>query len=394
MERRRSERARPAFSGHGRAFLWSGGSRRRQKGVRSLSRPGSDRRARVCQHDGGIPAPVPAVARQPRVVLGRARQGDQLVPPVAERVRRRLRRGGLRVVLGRAAERLVQLRRPSPGHARRPDGDHLGPGRSGGVPAYLLPGAEAQRLPDRERAAGPRHPPRRPRLRLHGDDAGARLHDARLCPDRRGALGRVRRLQLGGAARPDRGRALPDGGDGQRRVARGQAHPAQEDSRPRDRGDVAGRDRAGGPSHGQRCPDAAGSGPLARGRDAQAAFDLHQRMDGGGGPAVRPLHLRQHRQAEGPDAHDRRLPRVRCVHASSGLRLPPGRGLLLRGRRRLDHRPQLHRLRSARERRDHRALRVHSRLSRCRSLLAHRRRPRSQHPLHGPDRIARPRPRR
>ena len=52
---------------------------------------------------GRVRAALPPVARQPRVVLGRAGQGDQLVPPVADRLRRRLRRGGLRLVLRRGA---------------------------------------------------------------------------------------------------------------------------------------------------------------------------------------------------------------------------------------------------------------------------------------------------
>ena len=90
----------------------------------------------------------------------------------------------------------------------------------------------------------------------------------------------------------------------------------------------------------------------------QAALDLHRRVDGRRGPAVHPLHLGQHRQAQGRAAHDGRLPGVRGHHAQAGLRLPPGRHLLLRRRRRLDHRPQLHRLRPARERRHHGDVRV------------------------------------
>ncbi len=47
--------------------------------------------------------------------------------------------------------------------------------------------------------------------------------------------------------------------------------------------------------------------------------------------------------------------------------LHAGRRLLLRRRRRLDHRPQLHRLRAARQRRDHRDVRVDPDLSRSRA---------------------------
>ena len=58
--------------------------------------------------------------------------------------------------------------------------------------------------------------------------------------------------------------------------------------------------------------------PMQAGRDhwldeemQQAALDLHRRVDGRRGPAVHPLHLGQHREAQGPAAHDRRLPRLR-----------------------------------------------------------------------------------
>ena len=59
---------------------------------------------------------------------------------------------------------------------------------------------------DRQRAALARDQARRPRLHLHADDAGARLHHAGLRADRRRALGGVRGLQLRVAARPHRGR--------------------------------------------------------------------------------------------------------------------------------------------------------------------------------------------
>ena len=104
-----------------------------------------------------------------------------------------------------------------------------------------------------------------------------------------------------------------------------------------------------------------GPRPLARRGVQEAALDVHCRMDGRRGSAVHPLHLGQHGQAEGRAAHDRRLHGVRRAHAPAGVRLPPGRHLLLRRRRRLDHRPQLHRLRPARERRDHGDVRVASR---------------------------------
>ena len=52
-----------------------------------------------------------------------------------------------------------------------------------------------------------------------------------------------------------------------------------------------------------------------------------------------------------------------ALHPRAGLRLPAGRGLLVHRRRGLGHRPQLHRLRAARERRDHADLRGRAQLS-------------------------------
>ena len=72
------------------------------------------------------------------------------------------------------------------------------------------------------------------------------------------------------------------------------------------------------------------------------------------GPAVHPLHLRLDRQAEGRAAHHRRLSRLRRDDAPVRLRLPRRRHLLVHRRRRLGDRPQLHRLRAARQRRDRR----------------------------------------
>ena len=69
--------------------------------------------------------------------------------------------------------------------------------------------------------------------------------------------------------------------------------------------------------------------------------------------ALHPLHLGLDRQAQGHPPHDRRLSDAGERHAQDGLR-PEGRvrRLLVRRRHRLGHRPHLHRLRPARERRD------------------------------------------
>ena len=68
--------------------------------------------------------------------------------------------------------------------------------------------------------------------------------------------------------------------------------------------------------------------------------------DGQRGPALPDVHVRHDGEAEGDRAHDRRLSRRRRLDARADLRPEAGGGrLLVRGRHRLDHRPQLHRLR-------------------------------------------------
>ena len=77
------------------------------------------------------------------------------------------------------------------------------------------------------------------------------------------------------------------------------------------------------------------------------AGHLRARGHGRRGPAVHPLHLGDDRQAEGHRPHHGRLPDRGRRHPPHGLRHPRRRRLLVRGRHRLGHRPQLHRLRPA-----------------------------------------------
>jgi len=72
-----------------------------------------------------------------------------------------------------------------------------------------------------------------------------------------------------------------------------------------------------------------------------------------GGSAVHPLYVGLDRPAQGRAAHFRRLSGVRVDDASICVRLSRRRYLLVHRRRRLGHRPQLHSLRAARQRRDH-----------------------------------------
>ena len=76
-----------------------------------------------------------------------------------------------------------------------------------------------------------------------------------------------------------------------------------------------------------------------------------------GAHALPALHVGHDRQAQGDHAHDGRLPRRHVVHPPDDLRPQARRRVLVRGRHRLGDRPQLHRLRAARERDDRDPLR-------------------------------------
>ena len=107
----------------------------------------------------------------------------------------------------------------------------------------------------------------------------------------------------------------------------------------------------------------------------------------GGAHAVLPAHVRHHRQAEGGRAHHGRLPHLRISHAPLGVRHPGRRRLVVRGRRRLGDRPQLHRLRPAQQRRDQRALRGRSDAPDAGTALADHRALQGHAVLHGADLI-------
>ena len=80
--------------------------------------------------------------------------------------------------------------------------------------------------------------------------------------------------------------------------------------------------------------------------------------------ALRALHLRVHREAEGHPPHHRRLPHGSGLDHEARVRHEARRGrVLVLGRRRLGHRPLLHRLRAAHQRRDLGDVRGAARLS-------------------------------
>ena len=104
-------------------------------------------------------------------------------------------------------------------------------------------------------------------------------------------------------------------------------------------------------------------------------------------PALHPLHLGLDGEAEGDPAHHRRLPDRGRGDPQARLRPEARRGrLLVRGRRRLGHRPHLHRLRPAAQRRDLGDVGGRARLPRQGRLVGAHRALRGDDLLHGADR--------
>ena len=120
--------------------------------------------------------------------------------------------------------------------------------------------------------------------------------------------------------------------------------------------------------------------------DRGPARRLPAGADERGRPAVHPLHLRFHRKAQRRAAHDRRLHGLCLDDPSVRLRLPRWRYLLVHGGLRLDHRPQLYRLRPAGQWRDHADLRRPAELPDSLAALGSLRQARGQYLLHRTDR--------
>ena len=150
--------------------------------------------------------------------------------------------------------------------------------------------------------------------------------------------------------------------------------------------EIAGDDRRR-PPHRDRRADDRGARPLLR----RAARGRRPRVPAGAArrraPALHPLHLGLDREAEGDPAHDRRLHDRR--HRDPPLRLrhqARDRRLLVRRRRRLGHRPLLHRLRAALQRRHQRDVGGGARLPAQGGLVGERRPLQGDDPLRGADR--------
>ena len=120
-----------------------------------------------------------------------------------------------------------------------------------------------------------------------------------------------------------------------------------------------------------------------------ASYECEPEVDGRGGHALHPLHVRHDRQTQGHRAHHRRLSHRRLRDHEVGLRSQGRRRLLVHGRHRLGHRPQLRRLRPARQRRDRGDVRRRAGLAEEGSPLGDRRALRRHDLLHRADRDSR-----
>ena len=286
----------------------------------------------------------------------------------------------------RQDERHLQLRRPPRrGRARRQGRVLLGRRACRRPARDHLRGPPARDDEARERAEGDGRPQGHAGRHLHGDGSRDAGRDARLRAHRRAAHGRLRRLLRRLAVGPPAGHGVRGPDHAGRGVEARDDRAAEAHGRRGGRGVADGEERRRPAPHRQRRADAGGPRPLvARRRDGRDGVSV--RADGLRGSPLPPLHERHDREAEGDRPHHRGVPRRRRVDAPLHLRREARLGVLVRRRRRLGHRPQLHRLRAAHERHDRRALRGHARLPRQGPLVGDRRALQGRHPLHGADR--------
>ena len=228
--------------------------------------------------------------------------------------------------------------------------DDLG-GRTRRSPHPDLPATASRSAEVRQRPEVAGRQERRPGRHLHGHDSRAAHRHAGLRPHRRAAHRGLRRILLQRSGRPHSRLA------GRRRHHPGRLVP------PRRRGQTISRGRGGAEvlpvgeargrlqAHRHADQHAAGPRSLVARTDGDGLRRLSRRAARRRAPALHPLHLRNHRQAEGRGAHHRRLFRRHLPHHEVGLRSQGRRHLLVHRRHRLGHRAQLHRLRTAAERR-------------------------------------------
>ena len=221
-------------------------------------------------------------------------------------------------------------------------------GEPGDTRAITYAELKDARLPGGQRPDRARRQDRRPGRDLPADDPRDRRRDARVRPARRAAHRGVRRVLLDRAVGPHHRLRRPGRHHRRRRVPARRAVGAQAGG-GRGAAEVPGR-AVGARRQAHRAGRRVDRRPrrvVAR-RRRQAVDRAHARDVRRRAPAVRHVHLGLDRQAEGHPAHLGRLPDPGRVHASRRVRPQAGRRpLLVRRRHRLDHRPQLHRLRAA-----------------------------------------------
>ena len=221
------------------------------------------------------------------------------------------------LVRGRHAERLGQLPRPPSGDARRSDGDHLGgrrPERQQDTSPIASCTSKVCRLANALKSLGVKKGDRVTiYLPMVLEAAVAMLACAR--------IGAVHSVVFGGFSPDSLANRIQDcrvgAADHRRRRPPRRAQGGAEGQRRRRAEALPGRAST---SSWSRSP--------ARGADARRAATttttalMRQGLarlpaggDGRRGPAVHPLHLGQHRQAEGRAAHHRRLHGVGELHA-------------------------------------------------------------------------------
>ena len=174
---------------------------------------------------------------------------------------------------------------------------------------------------------------------LHADDPGAADGDAGLRAHRGGPLGGLRRLQRRGRPRPhERRRPRSRSSPPTRAGAAAAWCRSSAASTRRCEGSPTVKNVVVVRRTGNEVPDDRGSRPLVPRPRRERVRHLRARAHGVRGPPLHALHLGHHRQAEGHQAHHRRLPALRDVHARPRVRHPAGHRLLVRRRRRLGDR--------------------------------------------------------
>jgi hypothetical protein len=254
---------------------------------------------------GRLRGDLPHEPGRPGGVLAGGGRSDRLGAGARPRARRHPA-PVLPMVPRRRAQHLSQRPGPARGRrARRPDGPGVRLRVHQDEGPLLLRRAARPGRDVRRRAARARRGRRRPGGDLHADGPAGGCGDAGLRAARRGALGGVRRLRAQGARRAHRRRPAVGGRVRLVRDRAGQGRGVQAD-----RGRGAAPVRA--PPRARRgLPARAGprlDGGARRGWRRGDAPRGPRRMRPGRGdrPALHPLHLRHHRQAQGRGARQRR----------------------------------------------------------------------------------------